>query len=142
MPPLMGWTAATGAVAASGLALGAVLYVWQLPHFLAIASYLKDDYARAGIHVAPHAGGDRATRLGIVVSAAVLVAVSLLLTPLGTAGATYLVLAAALGAAFLGLAALGLRRDAGERWARRTFVASLVYLPALITALLLDGLLR
>jgi heme o synthase len=142
MPPLMGWTAATGAVGAPGLALFAVLYVWQVPHFLAISIYLKHEYALAGLHVVPLARGDRTTRLGIVIGAAALVPVSLGFTFLGVAGSIYLALALVLGAVFLALGALGLRRSAGDRWARRYFLASLVYLPMLTAALMLDGLLR
>jgi heme o synthase len=142
MPPLMGWTAATGAVTGPGLALFAVLFVWQVPHFLAIATYLKDDYARAGLHVLPTDHGDRATRLGIVAGAAALIPVSVLVTFVGAAGGAYLLLALLLGAALLALAAGGLRPAAGDRWARRFFLATLVYLPALTAALVIDGVLR
>jgi protoheme IX farnesyltransferase len=142
MPPLMGWTGATGRVSAPGLALFAVIFVWQVPHFLAIATYLKDDYARAGLHVLPADHGERATRLGIVAGAAVLVPTSLLVTFVGAAGATYLVLALLLGVALLALAARGLGAAAGDRWARRFFLATLIYLPALTAALVVDGVLR
>jgi protoheme IX farnesyltransferase len=142
MPPLMGWTAATGEVSGPGLALFAILFVWQVPHFLAIATYLKQDYADAGLRVVPLTRGDRATRVGIVVGTAALVPAAALLFLLGTAGRVYLALAVVLGVAFLGLGALGLRRGAGNQWARRCFLASLVYLPALTAALMIDGLLR
>ena len=66
MPPLMGWTAVTGRLDAPGLALFAILFLWQIPHFLAIAIYRADDYARAGFKVLPLTVSARATRVTIV----------------------------------------------------------------------------
>ena len=66
LPPLMGWTAVTGHLDAPGLALFAVLFLWQIPHFLAIATYRGADYARAGFKVLPLAVSVRATRATIV----------------------------------------------------------------------------
>jgi protoheme IX farnesyltransferase len=142
MPPLMGWTAATGTVAAPGLALFAVVYVWQVPHFLAIATYLRDDYARAGLHVLPSAHGDRVTRVGIVAGATALLPVSLLVALTGAAGRIYALLTLVVGAIYLVLATRGLRATAGTNWARRSFLVSLIYLPALTAALIIDGVLR
>src|SRR6266545_4948187 len=62
IPPLMGWTAATGRLDAGGLALFGILFCWQLPHFLAISLYLKEDYARGGLKVFSLVHGDRATK--------------------------------------------------------------------------------
>jgi heme o synthase len=142
MPPLMGWTAATGSLAAPGLALFAVVLVWQVPHFLAIATYLRHDYARAGLHVLPADHGDRATRVGIVAGATALVPVSLLITVSGAAGQVYAVVAIIIGVAYLVLVVRDLRAGAGDRWARRSFLVSLVYLPALTAALVIDVVLR
>ena len=89
IPPLMGWTAATGRLDAGGLALFALLYCWQLPHFLAISMYLKDDYARGGLKVFALVHGDWATRIWSAVTSLLLIPVSLLLLPLGLGGPLY-----------------------------------------------------
>ena len=62
IPPLMGWTAVTGRLDAGGLALFALLFAWQLPHFLAVSLYLREDYARGGLRVFSIVHGERATR--------------------------------------------------------------------------------
>jgi protoheme IX farnesyltransferase len=138
MPPLLGWTAATGSIEAPGLVLFGILFVWQIPHFLAIALYRKTEYARAGIKVLPLVRGDAIAKIHAVLWAMVLVPLTLLLAPLGVAGDIYTYSAFALGAAFLGWAFTGLDNQAGPRWARGYFLASLVYLPALTLALLVD----
>jgi heme o synthase len=139
IPPLLGYAAATGRLDAPGLALFAVLFFWQLPHFLAIALYRKADYARAGIKVLPAVKGDDAARWRIPLYTAALVAATLALYPLGVAGPLYLVLAALLGAAFFAAALFGLRPQSGPRWARGFFFGSMIYLTALFGALALDA---
>jgi protoheme IX farnesyltransferase len=134
IPPLMGWTAVTGRIDAGGLALFALLFAWQLPHFLAVSLYLRDDYARGGLKVFSIVHGERRTRLAIVASTLLLVPVSLALVPLGVAGAVYGALALALGLALSALALAGLGKEGG-RWARTYFLATLVYLTALFVAL-------
>jgi protoheme IX farnesyltransferase len=146
MPPLMGWTARTGSLDAPGLVLFAVLFVWQLPHFMAIATFRKDEYSRAGIRVLPAVRGVFVTRLHAITWAAALVPVSLLLVPLGEAGLPYLIVMGLAGLLFLGLTVRGLFAEpsaaADGRWARGVFFASLLYLPLLYGALFLDGLVR
>ncbi len=138
MPPLMGWTAATGRLDAAGGALFAILFVWQVPHFLAIASWRAEEYARAGIQVMPVTAGLPATRICIVLSSAVLAAVSLAPSLLGIAGPAYATVALVAGAAFLGHAILGLRAAMSRAWARSLFVSSLAYLTLLFAALAFD----
>ena len=140
LPPLMGWTAATGTLAAPGLFLFGILFFWQLPHFIAISLYLKQDFLRAGIQVLPVAHGNRFARRQVVVSTALLVLFSLAAAPLGIAGPIYTVVAALLGAGFLFVALPGLREIAGEASARRVFGYSLIYLPILIATLVLDAI--
>lgn len=140
VPPLLGWTAVTGELSAGGLVLFSILLIWQIPHFLAIALYRKDEYARAGIKVVPVVRGDLVAKLQAVAWAALLLPVSLLLTPLGVTGWVYLPLAFLLGVVFFGWGLTGLKTGAGVRWARGFFLASLVYLPALTAALVLDRL--
>jgi protoheme IX farnesyltransferase len=138
MPPLMGWTTATGRLDAPGLALFAILFIWQLPHFLAIALYRAEDYAAAGIRVLPLSVGVLATRWHIIVYTVALVVVSVLPVPFGVAGRWYLAAARILGAWFLGRALVGFRPAAPRPWARSVFLVSLVYLTGLFGALAVD----
>jgi protoheme IX farnesyltransferase len=139
IPPLIGWTAATERVELPGVLLFAVMFLWQVPHFLAITLFRKEEYARAGLVVQPNEpGGEREARANIVRYIVALVAVSLLFVPIGVARGAYLASAVVLGGAFLGYGIAGLRRDAGPHWARKLFLMSLVYLPLLFGALLLD----
>jgi heme o synthase len=135
IPPLLGWTAAAGGVEWPGVALFGVLFLWQIPHFLAIATFRKDDYRRAGLKVLPVERGDRITRHHIVAYLAALVLVTLVLVPAGIAGRFYLVAASLLGAAFFGMGLWGLRATAGVRWARGLFLGSILYLVLLLAAL-------
>jgi len=137
--PLLGWTAATGALDPGGLALFAVLFIWQVPHFHAIAMFRTAEYRRAGLKTLPGEKGPEATRRAIVLYSVVQVAVTLLLTPLGVAGPVYFAVALALGLAYVGYALFGARHQPVTRWARRLFFASLVYLPVLFAALVLDA---
>ena len=139
IPPLIGWTAATERLDLPGVLLFAVMFLWQVPHFLAITLFRKEEYARAGLVVQPNEpGGEREARANIVRYTVALVGVSLLFVPIGIARGGYLAIALLLGAVFLGYALAGLRRGAGPRWARNLFLLSLLYLPLLFAALLLD----
>jgi protoheme IX farnesyltransferase len=138
LPPLMGWTAVTGRLDAAGLALFSILFVWQLPHFLAIALYRLDDYTGAGFRVLPQSIGLVATRWHMVVYTVVLVAASLSPVPFGVGGPLYVVAASLLGAWFLGRTLFGFRAEAPRPWARRVFVVSLFYLTGLFAALAVD----
>ncbi|HXN81972.1 MAG TPA: heme o synthase [Myxococcales bacterium] len=139
IPPLIGWTAATGRLDLPGVLLFATMFLWQVPHFLAITLFRKGEYARAGLVVQPNEpGGERAARANIVRYTVALVGVSLLFVPIGVAGRLYLVTALVAGAAFLGYGLLGLRENAGTRWARNLFFLSLVYLTALFAVLMVD----
>lgn len=139
IPPLMGWTAAEGAIGVPGAFAFALLVAWQLPHFLAIALYLEEDYARGGMRVLSVAWGGAAARRHLFGYTLALFAVSLAAWPLGVAGAGYVCVAAVLGARFAYLAWQGLSGEGGGAWARRVFLYSVVYLAALITALLADA---
>jgi protoheme IX farnesyltransferase len=139
LPPLMGWTAVTGSMSRPGWVLFGILFFWQLPHFIAIALYLKEDYRRGGLQVLPLAHGDAIARRHLFGYTLLLVVVSLLAVPLEMAGPAYTVTAALLGAGFLYFAVRGLRTAVEGVWARRTFVYSLVYLCLLIGVLVLDA---
>ena len=140
IPPLMGWTAMTGAVSAGGLALFAILFVWQIPHFHAIAIFRCGEYERAGLRVLPVTDGLEYTKFSIVALLILQLFVSALPAFTGLAGTGYLVAALALGSAYLGWGLWGLRRDAGAKWARSLFFLSMPYLLAIYGALVLGAL--
>ncbi len=140
LPILGGWTAATGALGAGGWALFAILFLWQLPHFLALAWLLRDDYRAAGLRML--SVGDfegRQTRHQALLYALTLVPVSLLPSVLGLTGAVYFAAALALGVFFL-WQAIRFARSATGASARALFRASILYLPLLMTVLVLDKL--
>jgi len=139
MPPLLGWTAATGTIGAGGLVLFGILFLWQVPHFLAISIFRREEYAKAGLKVMPNTLGLRATKHSIARYLFALVAVSLLLVPLGVERTGYTFSAGALGIIFLGWGCWGLRDDAGARWARSLFGISILYLVFLFCALMVGA---
>lgn len=139
LPPLMGWSAARGTVDGPGLVLFGILFLWQVPHFLAIATFRQSEYERAGIKVLPAVRGRLITRHHIVRYSAALLLMSILLVPYGIGGTPYLVVALVLGGAFFALSLLGLRRAAGDVWAKQLFFASIIYLTGLFTTLVAAG---
>jgi protoheme IX farnesyltransferase len=138
LPALMGWTAATGRIDLPGLAVFGVLFIWQIPHFHAIALYRQRDYDAAGLKTLPGTHGVAVARRHILIYLVVQVAVSLAPVPLGVAGVPYLVTAAVLGAGVLAQAYGGLGRPV-QKWSRGVFLASIVYLPVLFAVMVLDG---
>jgi protoheme IX farnesyltransferase len=140
LPPVIGWTAASGRLEPGAFILFAILFLWQVPHFLAIAWLYRDDYERGGIRVLPVVDreGLLTGRQAVLHSLALLV-VSLAPIAAGLGGTAYLVGALLLGVG-LTLAALRLARARDLAAARRLFLASVVYLPALTSLLLLASL--
>jgi protoheme IX farnesyltransferase len=138
MPPLIGWAAVTNSFDPAAAVLFAILFLWQVPHFLAIAWIYRDDYARARLRMLPvsDSGGDRTARWMVAFCLA-LVLVSLIPSALGWTGAFYLVGAGALGVAFA-KSVFGFAHTRSAVQARRVLRMSLVYLPSLLTALLLE----
>lgn len=138
MPPVMGFAAATGTLGPEAWAMFAIMFLWQLPHFLAIAWLYRDDYARAGMPMLPVVDGDGgATRRQILVGCLTLLPVGLTPTVLGMSGPVYFWGALACGGAFLALgAALVVVRT--RALARALFFASLIYLPAVFALMLFD----
>ena len=141
VPPLLGWTAMTGQLDPAGVVLFGILLMWQIPHFIAIALFRSQDYANAGIRALPLVRGPAMAKIQAVVWATGLVPLSLMLTPLGIAGSYYVMAATLLGTGFMAWSFTGLNNAAGPRWARGFFFASLIYLPALTLALVLDVML-
>lgn len=138
MPPLMGWTAATGRIDAVGLTLFGILFVWQIPHFLAIALFRCPEYERAGLRVLPSVVGTRGTRHRLLVWSLVLLVVSTLPTALGVTGMRYLAVACVLGGGLVAWAVQGLRATSDVRWARRYFAGTLLHLTVLVIVLVAD----
>lgn len=137
IPPMIGWAAAEGALGPGAWALFSILFVWQLPHFLAIAILYRDDYAMGGMKVLPVIDPSLSfTGRQIVLWALALIPVSLFPAVVGMTGAAYFVAAAFLGVGFLAFAVKcalsGSRVDA-----RRLFLASILYLPALLGVMML-----
>jgi heme o synthase len=138
IPPLLGWTAGTGRIDAAGVVLFALLFLWQIPHFIAITLFRKADYARAGLVVMPNVTGELAARHTIVRWIFACVAASLLVVPLGIAHNGYLVASAVLGAAFFSLGCYGLKAGTTTRWAKLLFAYSILYLTLVFGALVAD----
>lgn len=138
LPPLMGWTAATADIDAGGLALFAIVFLWQMPHVLGLSTYRRHEYTAARVHALPAVRGPVVARRHAIGWAAVLWPVGLVPGFVGLAGPVYLLAAGVLGAAFLGAACMPLGPDgsSADRWGRRLFLASLLYLPLLFLALL------
>jgi heme o synthase len=141
LPILAGWTAAGGGITAPGLALFGVLFLWQMPHFYALAWMYRDDYTRGGFHMITRVDPTGArTGRQIVFFGTALLAVSVLPTVLGLTGALYLAAALILGSAFLALGiSMAIRPD--DRRALRLFLGSVAYLPALLVVMVVDKLL-
>ncbi|MBI3882281.1 MAG: protoheme IX farnesyltransferase [Verrucomicrobia bacterium] len=138
LPPLMGWTAATGDVSAQGWALFAILFLWQLPHFYAIAWIYREDYARAGFAMLPVVDVQgRRTGAEAVAHSIGLLAVSLVPFALGLCGRVYLFTSLTMGVVFLALAVMFAVRLTVPA-ARRLFFASIIYLPLLLAVMVFD----
>ena len=138
LPPLMGSTAVEGRVGPVGAVLFAILVLWQIPHFIAIALFRKQEYAAAGMRSLPIERGDELARVNLLAYVLALVPVTLWLYPMGAAGPLYLACASLLGAGFIALSLQGFLRQLGAAWARRVFAYSIVYLAALFAALWVD----
>jgi heme o synthase len=138
MPPLIGFAAASGTLTWDAWVLFAILFLWQFPHFYAIAWMYKEDYARAGIRMLPVVEPDgKSTARRILLYSIALIPISLMPKFFAMAGNVYLYGAFALGLAFL-YAGLRIRWDRTRQQARRVLLASVVYLPVLFSLMLFD----
>lgn len=136
IPPLMGWVAVRGRIEWGGLLLFAILFCWQIPHFLAIAMFRREEYARAGHRVLPLVASDRTVRLHALAWSVPMVLSTLALAPMGFTRAFYAPLAALLGLGFLSRVIAPLQGETGNApWARKVFYSSLLYLTALFVLL-------
>jgi protoheme IX farnesyltransferase len=138
LPPVIGWSAASGRIGVEAWALFLIVFLWQFPHFLAIAWIYRDDYRRAGFKMLT--GGDslgNVTGCQAVSYALVLIPVGLLPATVGLAGPVYFVGALVLGLLYVA-AAVRFWLDASDLCARRLLRTSFLYLPAILVLLLLN----
>jgi heme o synthase len=138
VPPLMGYAASYGALNAEAWTLFAILFVWQFPHFLAIAWMYRDDYARAGIRMLPVVEPDgMSTSRQIVLYASTLIPISLFPALLGMSGRIYMVGALLLGGWFL-YTGVRVAFDRTNVRARKVLLASVIYLPMIYGLMIFD----
>jgi protoheme IX farnesyltransferase len=138
LPAVIGWSAARGDIAIGGWTIFAIVFLWQIPHFLAIAWMCRDDYRRAGFPMLPvvEPDGLRTGQQALLYSAALL-PVSIGPSVVGLAGWVYFWSALVLGIALLVLAAQ-FARSRTDRSARTLFFASIIYLPLIWLVMVLD----
>jgi protoheme IX farnesyltransferase len=138
-PVLIGWAAVTNTVGAPAWVMFAIVFLWTPPHFWALAMRYRDDYAAAGVPMLPVVRGDRSTTFQILIYALVLVAATLVLSPVGGLGVLYSTAAVALGIGFV-YRAVQLRTDPSGQRAFGLFKYSITYLALLFAAIAVDRL--
>jgi protoheme IX farnesyltransferase len=139
LPPMIGWVAATGIISLEAYIITAIQFLWQFPHFWAIAWVAFDDYAKAGFYLLPSSGGkDRFTAVQNILYIAVLIPVSLLLFFKGNINAVSAVVILIAGIVFL-YYAVKLFRSCETGDAKKLMFASIAYLPVVLLALLFGG---
>jgi protoheme IX farnesyltransferase len=141
IPPLLGWTAVTGQIDGMAISLFAILFIWQLPHFLAISIYHAEDYGAADLKVYPNQQGIPLTKIAIFILTFVLFLASLMPSYLASASVIYTRAAILLSSIFLLVAAKGLFLGTANLvvqkvWAKTYFYGSIFYLPLLFAALI------
>jgi heme o synthase len=138
LPPVIGWTAATGGIAVEPFVLFLIVFLWTPPHFWALSLYRADDYARAGVPMLPVVAGAAKTRRQILYYTVVLAPVAVAPWLLGYAGALYGVAAVLAGAALIGLAVRVRGEAHGHAASKQMFGFSILYLFLLFAMLLVD----
>jgi protoheme IX farnesyltransferase len=135
---MIGWAAATNELTAGAWVIGAVLFLWQMPHFLALAWMLRDDYERGGFAMLPSRDPDGAlTAATSLATSLLLVPIALLGVHVGAAGFVYALVAVVSGSA-LALLSLRFVQERSHARARTLFLASLAYLPIVLGAMCID----
>lgn len=136
-PPMIGWAAVTGDVSLQSVMLFLIIFLWTPPHFWALALYKSGDYAKAGVPMMPVVAGQRSTKRQMVVYTWILVAATLAPVLLGMSGPAYGVSALLLGIVFLHHVHRVLH-DQTDKWAKKTFGFSILYLFVLFTVMMVD----
>ena len=148
LPPLIGWAVATDGVGTAAILMFLLIFIWTPPHFWALALFVKDEYAKAGIPMLTVTHGSRAARRQILAYSALLVPVSLLLAFSEVGGPMTLLAAVWLNSSFLSTGVALVRRDDGQAgrdgWSveRRMFRISLIFLFAIFAGVAADAILR
>jgi len=141
VPPMIGWVAVTGSIDPPAWILFIFMFLWQPPHFLALAMRKVEDYRAAGVPMLPVVRGFTEAKRQNLLYVAAMVPASLLLVQMGVVGLLYLVVATVLGLVYIGLSLEGFFTKDDNRWARRMFVYSLVYLTVMLLVMIVDPLL-
>ena len=142
MPPLVGWAAVNGHLAVAPLLMFLMVFLWTPPHFWALALYRNQDYRRAGVPMMPVVNGERTTKRQMLVYALMLLASTVGLYFTGTVGGVYLTVASLVGILFVMACVMAFRESLPHTlWAKRTFMASLMYLTAVFGVMVVNVLL-
>lgn len=139
MPPVIGYCAASNRFDLGAILLFAVLVLWQMPHFFAIAMYRFDDYAAASIPVLPVKKGMHVTKVQMMLYIVIFIVAALMLTFFGYTGYVYGVVSAVFGAAWLLLGFKGFKKTDDKVWAKKMFVFSLVVIMSLCAMMCLES---
>lgn len=138
IPPMMGWAAATQKLGVEAWVLGSMLFLWQIPHFMSLAAIYKQDYDKGGYHLLPdNPELDSATRSIIMVFSLALLAVTMLAPAMGIGETLFFISSVVLGSVMVWLS-IKFYQDYSVRNARLVFRASIIYIPILMTLLLID----
>jgi protoheme IX farnesyltransferase len=139
IPPMMGWSAATGSLSAGAWLLAALLFIWQIPHFLALAWMYREDYARGGYKmISTVEPSGRLTTLLCILYSIALIPITTAITFLGHAGIPFAVIAALLGAMLVFLS-LKFAKSRSNKNAKKLFLATILYLPLLTVILIANA---
>ncbi|MBI3660551.1 protoheme IX farnesyltransferase, partial [Candidatus Acetothermia bacterium] len=138
LPPVIGWAAVTNHIGVEALILFALMFLWQPPHFWALALFRTEEFRRANLPMLPVVRGPAVTKNYILLYAAAMLLISLLLYPLKIVGFGYLIGATVLGLGFVALAMLNMKASSGDRQAKQLFFYSMAYLSLLFIAMVLD----
>ena len=139
IPPVMGWTGVTGKIEMGAGILFAILFFWQLPHFIAISLNRLNDYESAGLKTVPGTLGSNQALKHMLAYTALLILCSLLPYPMGLAGLLYVWATGLLGILFVGLCIAGFLKVVHLNWNRLIFIGSLIYLPIILGVWVLDN---
>jgi len=138
LPPIIGWTAASGSLAIEPILLFLIIFFWTPPHFWALSLYRREDYARAGVPMLPVVAGEQETRRQILLYTLILAPLGVLPFPFGYAGPVYGVTAAAMGAIMIALALRVRKERVRYNASKQLFAFSILYLFLLFAMLLVD----
>lgn len=139
LPILMGWTAVTGHIDAGALALFAILFVWQIPHFIAISLYRSEEYEAAGFKILPLVYGERVALWHLLATSVALALATLAPSWLGMGSWLYRGISILMGLWIMVSALQGLSPQRPQNWARRFFLGTLIYLPVVLGVLVVDA---